>query len=913
MERRSICFPEPGTQNVLHNGDSKFGHELGRLFASSENNALEALVALKARLRGVSTENFWQEVTEGMSSILGAEMTLVIKRVLVDDQNAAVEMPPIGEPGSCIMAAAFHWCARDGTKTTMKESRFHAWGCPCAYMRHDKVFVIPEDLPKFITNNPNKLPTPADAYIAVPLFAEGKCFAHFGAMWSKEAMMRRDLSWGFIEMLLHSLEDMILERFLEGANFVKPAAMPRTRSRIIPHDAVTLAQSLRPYAPSLSHELRTPMQGVVGMLDVMYATVQEAVESQIDPYLRKVFQSLKENIEVVQDSSRRAVEAADNFVHAADMDLTVPEPAPMLPNDESMDSPSSMTAAEKRPDILVAGSNLPLPRPNKRRREDNTSRNGSNASASKAPRVDGAASVWARTVEPSIEVAEGLHEAENVLSGHFADGSSVDVPTMNDGIPWINGGVDNHSRLIAPGLRHTNMREIFQYVINEGLKMGGRPDSAIAQETENGETIEVRSRGSDGTISSKTIEWSVDPGLPQTMFIDEKDLTKLISCVFLNAIKFTDQEHGYVRCAAKMSGRGRYISVKVADNGPGISAAFLPKLFKPFSQGDGTTTRPSEGLGLGLLVAKGIARKLGGDLMCNRAETEGPSHGSEFEIKVPVMAGETVTRPSSPFSSPRPRTAHMSHADARVAPPPTAPPTQEAPASPQHLSRALQDIVAGAHMTRRSSPRPLPTPTTSDEHQPKVNAKDLHYHSGSSPSTSPPTTVVRPILRHSVSNPIIDCQLAQKYPLRFLVAEDNKINRRLLVNMLQKLGYKNTLEAHDGAEAVRQMKINLARTDDKAKQPRIDVVLMDLWMPLMDGYEATQKIFALHDEVCGCAQRPTVLAVTADATDGAIERAGSVGMKGLMTKPYKMHDLQRLITEYCASQAVQQGGGQAGL
>jgi CheY-like chemotaxis protein len=156
-------------------------------------------------------------------------------------------------------------------------------------------------------------------------------------------------------------------------------------------------------------------------------------------------------------------------------------------------------------------------------------------------------------------------------------------------------------------------------------------------------------------------------------------------------------------------------------------------------------------------------------------------------------------------------------------------------------------------------------------------------------------------MRKSVSNPEIDSNLAAKYPLTFLVAEDNKINRKLLVNMLSKFGYRNIFEAHDGAEAVRQMSL------PRAHHEQIDVVLMDLWMPLMDGYEATERILSMYrgkngvnGGLNGASHGPTVLAVTADVTDGALDRAARVGMKGFMTKPYKLMDLQRLITEYCA-------------
>ena len=60
------------------------------------------------------------------------------------------------------------------------------------------------------------------------------------------------------------------------------------------------AQSQKPFARSLSHELRTPMHGVIGMLDLMHATVREAIESQQNFKNRSIFQALKENIEVVQ-------------------------------------------------------------------------------------------------------------------------------------------------------------------------------------------------------------------------------------------------------------------------------------------------------------------------------------------------------------------------------------------------------------------------------------------------------------------------------------------------------------------------------------------------------------------------------------------------------------------------------------
>jgi hypothetical protein len=318
IERDDLTISRPGTTAALGIGDVGFSEEVRRLYRAAEHNTTKRLTRLKADLRMARTENdFWPMATQGLAELSGAQYAFISKRMLVDNEDTTVEIPPFGTPGSCLMSQAMYYDDGHGQSGNPLNVKYQVYGCPCEHMKHNKVLLIPERLSEIFPHNPNAamFVVPVEAYLGIPLFdQDGKCFAHFGVMWSKEGMEKLTLSWAFLEMTFHAVEDTLLSGFFERGRFasaLKPVANPMT---VIPHEAVTAAQSLKPYARNLSHELRTPMQGVVGMLDIMYATIQEAAEGQGDNQVRATLDNLRENIEVAQDSSRRAVEAADNVV-----------------------------------------------------------------------------------------------------------------------------------------------------------------------------------------------------------------------------------------------------------------------------------------------------------------------------------------------------------------------------------------------------------------------------------------------------------------------------------------------------------------------------------------------------------------------------------------------------------------------
>ncbi|KAL7273220.1 hypothetical protein RUND412_003938 [Rhizina undulata] len=884
--RSSICISDKLYTRIIHFGDPGFEDQMENSFTSTESLCLEQTHKLKQKLRTASTWDFWQFLMEGMTEVTGAQYGFVAKRVLHDDEDSAVEMPPLGEPGSCLMGLAFYYSDHQGKSNLFRDYKYQVYGCPCQWMRHDKVLLIPEGLTNLTPENPNAagFPVAPEGYLAVPLFHKGKCFAHMGVMWSADGLkVRPQVSWGMLEMFLHALEDQVTERVLEGRGFNNP----KEKVEIIPQYSVSSQKhSLKPYARTLSHELRTPMQGVVGMLDVMYAAVVEATElaGEDERQFRDMFESLRENIEVAQDSSRRAVDAADNMVHAYDFDMEVPStPSPTreIFLDRSEDSYFTTTPAPCEHDLVH--------RVSKRRRDSGSS---DEDPPNKIPHIDhdflrsssepypllsrGVNDMPRSNSTPPITrppQEESLRRLESIypLNSVFAPQPYGTMTLICDAA----GKVQLNSKPVK-------LRELLHQVVHESLRSGGRPESIQSEDTVDGEWIKVEGTGPNGDLRSVEIEIVVDEGVSDTLIIDEMALIKLLSLVFHNAVKFTS--NGTITLHATVGNPPtRFVLFSIADTGEGIPEDFLPKLFKAFSREDDSMTRLRDGLGLGLMVAKNIARKMGGDLWCERTSTEGPRKGTEFQIRLPLTPGDAGSIPGTPAVDPGTplTTPSISQGntlaglgnwslDGSKDP-------RRSPSATRSLAPSLLNDEQGLS----------PLPTTADCNQePEIKVE----------RTLPiPRT---PQKKAKTKGLPFDKNLGKKLPLRILVAEDNKINRKILTNMLGKLGFTETFEAVDGEDAVREMKI------DRGNEP-INVVLMDLWMPRMDGYEATEKILKMPKyRPEGGRKKVTILPVTADVTREAIERTTSVGMEGFMMKPFNIADLERLLMKYCGERLL---------
>ena len=127
----------------------------------------------------------------------------------------------------------------------------------------------------------------------------------------------------------------------------------------------------------------------------------------------------------------------------------------------------------------------------------------------------------------------------------------------------------------------------------------------------------------------------------------------------------------------------------------------------------------------------------------------------------------------------------------------------------------------------------------------------------------------------------IDEKMGEKHPLRILLAEDNTVNQKLALRMLQQIGYLADV-AGNGIEAI-----------ESVERQTYDVILMDVQMPEMDGLGATREIVGSWPEK----ERPRIIAMTANAMDEDREACFEAGMDDYVPKPIRMNELVRALSE----------------
>ncbi len=416
----------------------------------------------------------------------------------------------------------------------------------------------------------------------------------------------------------------------------------------------------------------------------------------------------------------------------------------------------------------------------------------------------------------------------------------------------------------------------------------------------------------------------MDTNTPETIVGDITRVRQVLVNLVSNGIKFTDAGEVSIAVEAKPSenrgpGAGSRaaqapaappppwydIHIHVRDTGIGIPPNRFGRLFRSFSQLDTSTTREYGGTGLGLAICKRLIELMGGTIQVDST----PGKGSTFSITLPAEGVPTDPSPllvsnPPPLQGKRVLIVTNQHTSGQN----TQRYVEQWGMQPTPANEPA-DALARLHQQEHFDAIILDMPRSESDGQQLVEELRAAAQNPSLPIVGYRTLAtqqsmgiqmaahhvalllkpVRPALLSQAltsvlgggsraapipAQNLLDPTMAQRHPLRILLAEDNVINQKVARHLLDKLGYSADVAAN-GYEVL-----------DALRRTAYDVVLMDVEMPDMDGIEATRRIRGeWHNSP------PYIIAMTAHAMDGAREWCLSVGMDDYLGKPVRVEDL----------------------
>ena len=414
-----------------------------------------------------------------------------------------------------------------------------------------------------------------------------------------------------------------------------------------------------------------------------------------------------------------------------------------------------------------------------------------------------------------------------------------------------------------------------------------------------------------GQIFAKQLELYMDvmDVTDEDVYCDKTRLNQILLNLLSNAIKFTPAG-GTVsvrvrQLAGKVHGCGQY-EFRIKDNGIGMSPEFAQKIFEPFERERTSTVSRIQGTGLGMAITKNIVDMMGGTIEVQTAQGK----GTEFTVCVPMRA-QTEQRPVEKITELEGLKALVVDDDFNTCDSVTKMLVKVGMRAEWTLSgkeavlRARQSIemsdayhayiidwrlpdMNGIEVTRRirslNDDTPIIILTAYDWSDIEVEAKAA----GVTAFCSKPMFMsdLRETLMSALGQKQTDAAqglLPEKNAdfkgKQILLVEDNELNREIAQEILRKYGFFVDT-AENGAVAVEKV--------STAAPGSYDLVLMDVQMPIMDGYTATRKIRALDDPA-----RATlpIIAMTANAFDEDRRNALESGMNGFLSKPIVIGDL----------------------
>ena len=402
------------------------------------------------------------------------------------------------------------------------------------------------------------------------------------------------------------------------------------------------------------------------------------------------------------------------------------------------------------------------------------------------------------------------------------------------------------------------------------------------------------------------IAYIIEDDVPAAVSADLTRLRQILLNLLSNSVKFTDAGEVVLKVSSKKLDDGAVeLIFAVRDTGIGLSKEGMSRMFQSFSQADSSTTRKYGGTGLGLAISKRLAVLMDGDMW---ATSEGLGKGSTFHFtlhvraaKLPKTKTRDLTGAQAELAGKRILVVDDNATNRRILELQTSKwgtkttSAEGADAALALLKGGLEfdlaildmhmpemDGIALAKLIKKQHPS-LPLILFSSLGLRDENAEGELFdaflakplrqsHLFDTLLTMFQPKDVKASLDTPADKPKIDAEMGVWHPLRILLAEDNLVNQKLALRLLEKMGYRADV-ASNGIEALTSV-----------DRQTYDVILMDVQMPEMDGLEATRQITGKY----AVDKRPKIVAMTANAMQGDREMCVAAGMDDYIAKPIQV-------------------------
>jgi len=420
-------------------------------------------------------------------------------------------------------------------------------------------------------------------------------------------------------------------------------------------------------------------------------------------------------------------------------------------------------------------------------------------------------------------------------------------------------------------------------------------------------------------FAPKAVEKGIDllyliqPDVSPFLVGDINRLKQIVINLINNAIKFTEEGEIFISIEKTAESDGfQELQFSVKDSGIGIAQEKLNILFEAFTQADSSTTRRYGGTGLGLAIAKHLISLMSGKIWVESQLGKGSTFFFTIKLatsesgrtklyvrgQIPELKNSRVLIVDDnetnrhifslqfeswgmiPFTAKSGQEA-LEMIDENEEPFELAVVDMQMPSMDGlELGKIIKSIpfkgdIPMIMLTSLGKINKLPTEIFDAQLSKPIKLAELFEE------------VLRVIAetrnrRNNLADHNIDKELADKLPMRILLAEDNITNQDLVITLLNKMGYK--IDAVENGRKVLEM----------LDRKKYDIILMDIQMPVMNGMEATKIICERYTEP----ERPKIIAITANAMPGDRERYLNAGMVDYLPKPIKFKDVQSVLIKW---------------